>query len=600
VNGLTGQEWNPVSTTNPNSKRVFVDKLQPMIAPCDPNHGTNATTYKVFGAKAVEKGDFTNASMIGFVEWEGMNGRADTNYCAVMSMLTPNHLPVLSALAGDFVLMDRFFAAHARPTWPNRLFMLSATSAGLTETGPWYHNEVGHLFPQRTIFDQLQEEGLTWRNYYNDTPWELFLGAIAHHPENLASMEQFFVDAREGKLPSFSWINPRSGINVTLKQGSNDQHPDHDIALGEQFYKDIYEALRASPQWNQTLFVITYDEHGGYYDHVPTPLHVPPPGDGEKSYPDPGILFDRLGVRLPTLLISPWIPKGQVISAPPPAQKPAPNSEYDLTSIIATTRKLLGMRSGPLTHRDAWSATFEQVLSLKEPRTDCPYHLPSAPPPSHNYSPEKEAHLPVNDLQRHIIDIHAHLSGKEIPKHIHEQGQISEWLKKHYQMHAEQTKQWKESKSDSSYELRCGPSAAPDWADQSWSVNEGSSVSFNTVSLRSLSDLCLDYGSNKPIRGAIVNVAKCYPSSDPDTNRDPAQQWFWRNDATVRPVADTSLCLTNSLLEDPRVRLQPCSGSVKQHWAWHGPAPGEGNGGNIFFGDDANSLGVIKKAVLLA
>ncbi len=115
-----------------------------------------------------------------------------------------------------------------------------------------------------------------------------------------------------GNLPSFAWINPRSGINVTSMEGSNDHHPDHDLALGEAFYKDIYEALRNSPQWNETVFIITYDEHGGYYDHVPTPLNVPPPGDVIKSYPDEGVLFDRLGIRIPTLIISPWVSKGWV------------------------------------------------------------------------------------------------------------------------------------------------------------------------------------------------------------------------------------------------------------------------------------------------
>lgn len=95
-------------------------------------------------------------------------------------------------------------------------------------------------------------------------------------------------------------------------EGSNDHHPDHDLALGEAFYKDIYEALRNSPQWNETVFIITYDEHGGYYDHVPTPLNVPPPGDVIKSYPDEGVLFDRLGIRIPTLIISPWVSKGWV------------------------------------------------------------------------------------------------------------------------------------------------------------------------------------------------------------------------------------------------------------------------------------------------
>ena len=126
-----------------------------------------------------------------------------------------------------------------------------------------------------------------------------------------------------------------------------------DMRAGEQYIKDIYESLRNSPQWNDTLFVITYDEHGGFYDHVSPPQKdIPPPGDGESSYPTTYFKFDRLGVRIPTLLISPWIQKGTVISEPPDKAKPTSSSEFDLTSIIASSRKLLRMDNvGSLTDR---------------------------------------------------------------------------------------------------------------------------------------------------------------------------------------------------------------------------------------------------------
>ena len=125
------------------------------------------------------------------------------------------------------------------------------------------------------------------------------------------------------------------------------------MRAGEQYIKDIYEALRNSPQWNESLLVITYDEHGGFYDHVSPPqTGVPPPGDGEASYPTPDFSFDRLGLRIPTLLVSPWIPRGSVVSAPPDRAKPTPSSEFDLTSIIASARKLLRMDTvGALTDR---------------------------------------------------------------------------------------------------------------------------------------------------------------------------------------------------------------------------------------------------------
>eukprot|EP00750_Incisomonas_marina_P028233 INCI6549.2.p1 GENE.INCI6549.2~~INCI6549.2.p1 ORF type:complete len:368 (-),score=37.68 INCI6549.2:982-2085(-) len=255
----------------------------------------------------------------------------------------------------------------------------------------------------------------------------------------------FFSDAATGNLPAFAWINPRSGVNVTTGEGSNDQHPDHDVALGEQLMKDIYEALRASPQWNETLFIITMDEHGGFWDHVPPPSGVPPPNATMlPSYPDSDFFFDRLGVRIPTLLISPWIAKGTVVSAPPEAQKPANNSEYDLTSIIATTRILLNMSAEPLTDRDAWAATFEHTLAtLDAPRSDCPVHLPDAPPPSLDH--HIEAALPINDLQRDISFMHAHLAGvagdADHVTNTHSavpttQGEISEWMQQQFAVHA--------------------------------------------------------------------------------------------------------------------------------------------------------------------
>jgi phospholipase C len=286
VDGLKGNECNFVNNSDPNSQKVCVNKWAPEFNPCDPDHSTPATTWKLFGLEA-KHGNLTNATMSGFVEWENMRGLNKTNYCDVMAMMTPQHIPILSTLASEYAIFDRFFAAHPGPTWPNRLFALSGTSAGLTETFVWYKDKLGKLFPQPTFFDQLGAEGLPWKLYFNDTCWELVLESIAHSPENLESMEKFYEDARTGNLPAYAWINPRLGFNVTLMQGSNDQHPDHDVSLGEQYYKDIYEALRASPQWNETLLIITYDEHGGFYDHVSPPQRgVPPPSVDDESYPD--------------------------------------------------------------------------------------------------------------------------------------------------------------------------------------------------------------------------------------------------------------------------------------------------------------------------
>ena len=151
VNGLTGEEYNDVflqENDNITKQRVYVDSECPYINSCDPSHGTDATTYKLYGAYQDGNADATNT---GFVSYE----KANPEYCNVMSGFKPEDLPVINALADEFALMDRFFASHPGPTWPNRMFTLSATSAGSTETFHWYQDVNGVLFPQETIFDQI-------------------------------------------------------------------------------------------------------------------------------------------------------------------------------------------------------------------------------------------------------------------------------------------------------------------------------------------------------------------------------------------------------------------------------------------------------------
>jgi phospholipase C len=549
VDGLTGAESNPLNGSDASSPRVRVDDASPYIGRCDPAHGTGATAAKVFGAAATAGGTIlsnlsgADATMSGFVAWEARHNAAKAkaeDYCGVMSGFAEARLPVASALADSYVLMDRFFCSHPGPTWPNRLFALTGTSAGSTETGVWHRDHPGALFPQKTFFEQLAERGLPWRNYYRDTPWELFLRGVATAPASLRPLEQFFADAAAGALPAFAWINPRSGIDVATGEGSDDQHPDHDVALGEKLIKDVYEALRAGPAWNETLLIVTYDEHGGFFDHVPPPggpgAGVPPPGDGESSYPDGGYGFDRLGVRVPTLLVSPWVARGGLVGAPPPAQKPSPTSEYDLTSIMASARKLLSEGRGEdegegggegeggaalpllpwpaLTDRDAWSATFEHAL-LDAPRADadCPRTLPAAPPPAQISSSSsssssgggggeeeeepvvavaREAALPLNHLQHDILAMvsrHSERSprGRPAPRHPRTQGEVGAFLAAQLPGvlgaaagggagAAAAAAAAAAARADGGWALRVAPSAGTKWAASGWAVNGSSTA----------------------------------------------------------------------------------------------------------------------------
>jgi len=245
-----------------------------------------------------------------------------------------------------------------------------------------------------------------------DVPWEIMLKKVAESREHLKNLNQFYRDIKNDDLPAFSWLNPRAGPNPFLGVGSNDQHPDHDMRAGELLLKQVYEALRAGPSWNNTLFIVTYDEHGGFYDHVAPPVDIPPPNDNESSYPDV-FKFDRLGLRVPTLLISPWVAKGRIESAPSATVKPFPNSEYDHTSILRTARDLIkGMENvGSLTDRDAWSVSFKHLLDLTSPREDCPLLLPD-PIPIDLELLEMEYTQPLNDLQQDMLSVLAYLAGK--------------------------------------------------------------------------------------------------------------------------------------------------------------------------------------------
>ncbi|XAR50342.1 hypothetical protein NMG60_11004636, partial [Bertholletia excelsa] len=215
---------------------------------------------------------------------------------------------------------------------------------------------------------------------------------------------KFKKDAREGKLPSLTVIEPRYFDLKGLP--ANDDHPSHDVANGQKLVKEVYEALRAGPQWNETLLVITYDEHGGFYDHVQTPFKNVPNPDGNTGPAPSFFKFDRLGVRVPTIMVSPWIKKGTVISRP---RGPTPNSEYEHSSIPATIKKMFNLSSNFLTHRDAWAGTFEQVVGeLTSPRTDCPEVLPDVTALRHTEADENRG---LSEFQNEVVQLAAVLNG---------------------------------------------------------------------------------------------------------------------------------------------------------------------------------------------
>ena len=335
VDGLKGNESNPVDPASPTSPVVKVFDGATYVAESHPQHG-----YVPYQAKL----DIVNGSarMDGFVRVERQRlppAKADL----VMQGFSDGDLPVSKALAAEFAVFDRWYAAFPGPSWPNHMMSISATANGGTNTGDGYHCVKHARYPQKTIFDHLLENGHEYVRAYNDSVVELYVdGFNTPTAKNRThTMDRFFADAAAGTLPALTWISPRQGVNKSLGNlgGPNSDHPDCcDVALGERLRKDIYEALRAGPGWNETLFVFTWDDPGGFFDHVPPPMVAPAPdeqpacfcfeegegggGDDDDADDDDAggttplarcESFDpytRLGSRLPVVAISPWIKKG--------------------------------------------------------------------------------------------------------------------------------------------------------------------------------------------------------------------------------------------------------------------------------------------------
>jgi len=308
---------------------------------------------------------------------------------SIMGMYSPETLPVLSGLAKGFAVCDRWFASVPTQTFPNRAFAVAGTSLGYTD------NSAHGVPPFNTpsVFGKLADAGQTWKIYgYSNRPLTANDFPDTVHPGPGCTVEsgfeKFQSDVASGQLAAFSYIEPEwaeypsSNVPPSTTQADdehnfqveNDQHPVSNLAVGEKLIYDVYTALSSNQAvWEKSLLIITYDEHGGIYDHVPPEAGATPPDD---IIGDSGFDFTRFGVRVPAVIVSPLIPAGTVFRAP------AGSPPYDHTSIIATLRARFNL--GPLGKRDAIAPHLGPVLTLSEPRRDDPLKgvtLPTAADP---------------------------------------------------------------------------------------------------------------------------------------------------------------------------------------------------------------------------
>ncbi len=360
--GLKGTETNPDSTGKP--VKVFpinATDAHPYFMPgANAGEGYLNTNSQLFGTTkapnpivpATNNGFVTNFAYT--LSWESKQPGhviSGTQPSQIMGMYTPETLPILSALAKGFAVCDHWFASVPTETFPNRAFVQMATSQGFVQ------DKTTSVFTAPSIYTALAKKSATWCVYGYDAPplTRASVADIAHAPtSNFGKFADFQAAAKNGSLANYVFLEPQWGSI------GNSEHPDYDMSKGEQLLHDVYYSLFGTPVWNQTLLIITYDEHGGCYDHVPPPENAVPP---DKSTGELGFDFKRFGPRVPTLLISPWIAAGTVFrtnSATP----------FDHTSILATVEERFAL--SPLTARDAAAPHIGGVLTLKTPRTDDP------------------------------------------------------------------------------------------------------------------------------------------------------------------------------------------------------------------------------------
>jgi phospholipase C len=314
-----------------------------------------------------------------------------------MHYYTPQQVPVISLLAKQFAVCDQWFASAPCQTWPNRFFLHTGTAGG-------YQNNSPAHFPylMNTVFNRLNEAGKSWGIYYHDFPQTLTLTNLWPHLTHFHFFDDFKADASHGNLPAYSFIEPRYFPDLKLP---NDQHPPHNVGMGEALIADVYNAVRSSPNWPTTLLIITYDEHGGCYDHVPPPLAVPPDNNSPQPFG-----FDRYGVRVPAVLISPFIAPGTILRAVPDANVPhnGPPYPFDHTSIIATVRKCFNL-GGPLTNRDAVAPDLESVLNLDSADNNGPAKVTPLSYVVSDTELQAALNAPLNGFQKAMHEAATHL-----------------------------------------------------------------------------------------------------------------------------------------------------------------------------------------------
>ena len=369
INGLTGNESNP----DPEGAEVKVQplaKFQSQLDP-DPDHHFPGTDLQIFGGAT---GTGRVANMKGFVKSYFTQTNDVKRSHNIMYYFTPENLPVLTTLAREFAVFNGWFSSIPGPTICNRAFAHYGTSFGQVSMNIFF---IGKGI--QSIYERMINAGHTAKIYYYDQASSTMeiVNLLTSQPKLFATFDQFLADCDAGKLPEYSFVEPCYTDHPGPGGGeilASDQHPDHNVQEGERLIAAVYNKIRSNDAlWQTTALLIVYDEHGGTYDHVPPPActlddFVAQSADTGMGKP---FAFDRLGVRVPAVLVSPWIPAGTVV---PGTEDPVNGRIFEHASIPATLTDFFLTGDVKQTDREKRAQKFLDLLSGPlRPDDDIPF-----------------------------------------------------------------------------------------------------------------------------------------------------------------------------------------------------------------------------------
>ncbi|HXM59837.1 MAG TPA: alkaline phosphatase family protein [Terriglobales bacterium] len=359
LDGLKGNESNPDTNGQPQSVQPTA-AAQKELDP-DPDHSWTGVNTQIFGNP--QGTDDGSPKMQGFIK-SYFTKMQDVNHSRnIMNCFSPDNVPVLTTLAQQFAVCDRWFSSLPGPTVPNRLFAHFGTSFANVDNAMKFGDN------GKSIYSRLMNAGRSTKIYYFDEQSASvgFTFLLQNQPQTMGTYNDFLSDCANSLLPDYSFVEPNYSDHSNLL--ASDQHPDHNVIAGENFIADVYNHIRQSPLWESILLLIVYDEHGGTFDHV-LPPQIQPDGT-----PDPvsGFQFNRLGIRVPAVFVSPWVQAGTII-----------HTQYEHASIPATAASLFIANPAQrnLTIREQRANLFTadpNLLTLSAPRQDSFFFQPSQP-----------------------------------------------------------------------------------------------------------------------------------------------------------------------------------------------------------------------------